>query len=152
MKIHRISHHRWRTEFWTGNGGIDNDGRWNTKGHRVIYASESRALSTLETLVHENRLSRLKEFCLGDGDVPDEFIQVLDIKSLPEDWRNPAYDPGTQAIGDKWLEEKKDLAMKVPSAVIPEEWDVLINPEHPNFKKITARSPKLLNIDPRLCR
>jgi RES domain-containing protein len=151
MNIFRVSHERWRTEIWTGNGGLTNDGRWNTKGRRVVYASDSLALAVLENLVQQGKIGRMEKFCSAWAEVPDELIATLDRSLLPKDWDNPVYPAGTQALGDQWLDGKKGLVLKVPSAVIHSEYDFVINPEHPLFGRIKLHPAENLNIDPRLC-
>ena len=109
--------------------------RWNTRGQVVIYAGSSRSLSTLEMVVHRNAV-----FPEGDYKVmvisitdDDSLIKQINIKELPSDWRSIVSYSVLQEIGSKWCSAKETLLLKVPSAVIPQEYNFFINTQHPAF-------------------
>ncbi len=125
MILWRISNH----ESLDGAGGLYAAGRWHTKGHPVLYCALNPATALLETLVHME---------IDAEDLPGCF-RVLKIEgpdsltaetadSLPEDWAVAM--AATQAVGDRWLEEKRSLLLRVPSVLVPETWNVLVNPRH----------------------
>lgn len=125
-------------------------GRWNKKGTPLLYASEHCSLAVLELLVHTphtllpTEISLLK---LSIGN--DSTIASFGRDDLPDNWRQyPA--PDTLAeIGTKWANSNRNVAIKVPSVVAPDEWNVLLNPNHPNFQKISIESVSPFKIDSR---
>jgi RES domain-containing protein len=150
MIVYRVVHARWKDDIWSGMDAWKHDGRWHTRGHRVVYASDSLALATLETLVNLRKTRRLKGYYKSWAKIPDQLIQTLPRNKLPIDWQIPIPPDSTKKLGDTWLEKNAGLALKVPSAASPSEWDVLMNPEHPDFKKIRVMGTELHVVDPRL--
>jgi RES domain-containing protein len=124
----------WRVSNYStldGAGGLFVSGRWHTKGHPVVYCTLNPATALLETLVHME---------IDAEDRPEHFqvlriegpatLSVQEIKpgALPSNWvEDVAF---TQTIGDRWLSETGSLLLKVPSVLVPETWNVLINPRH----------------------
>jgi RES domain-containing protein len=148
MIVYRVVHARWKDDIWSGMDAWKHDGRWHTRGHLVVYASESLALATLETLVYLRKTCRLKDYYKSLAKIPDQLIQTLPRNKLPKNWQNPVYSDTAMELGDAWLEKNAGLALKVPSAASPSEWDILINLEHPLSKRIRLQDtePYLLNI------
>ena len=124
-----------------GVGGLYVSGRWHTKGHPVIYCTLNPATALLETLVHieidsEDRPERFQVLRI-EG--PESLsIEKVQADSLSPNWAEDMN--ATQAIGDRWLSEKRSLLMQVPSVLVPETWNVLVNPQHVeiNLLKIIA--------------
>ena len=124
-----------------GVGGLYVSGRWHTKGHPVIYCTLNPATALLETLVHieidsEDRPERFQVLRL-EG--PESLsIEKVEAGSLSPNWAEDMN--ATQAIGDRWLSEKRSLLLQVPSVLVPETWNVLVNPLHVevNLLKIIA--------------
>ena len=111
--------------------------RWNIKGQLVLYAGTSRSLSTLELVVHRGSVIpaipyKMMVISLADH---DHLVKQLRIKDLPANWRSLAAYASLQKIGSAWAASKETLALKVPSAVISQEFNYVINTEHPDFKK-----------------
>lgn len=111
--------------------------RWNLRGQYVIYAGSSRSLSTLELVVHRSSvipIARYKVMVISIAD-DDDLIHHIRINELPEKWRTLAAYSVLQDIGSKWYANQKSLVLKVPSAVIPLEYNYVINTEHAGFKQ-----------------
>lgn len=123
-----------------GEGAKKYGGRWNPEDYAMLYASSHISLAALEILVHNESRKFLPNFILLDIELPkQETIKKIDIKNLKPDW---FYDMSyTQSIGKDFLRSNL-LIMQVPSIVINQEFNFLINPYHPNFKhvKVAARS------------
>lgn len=114
-----------------GVGGLYAAGRWHTKGHPVVYCSLNPATALLETLVHMEIDSedRPERFQIVRIEGPDTLSQErLDAKVTPANWAEDL--TLTQTVGDRWLSEARSLLLEVPSALVPETWNVLINPQH----------------------
>lgn len=111
--------------------------RWNRNNQWVLYAASSRSLATLELLVHQNSIQPHITFAVQVISVPDKssFIQEIEREALPKNWRSLAAYPTLQQIGGTWYESQKTLLMRVPSAVIPMEFNYVINTQHPAFSQ-----------------
>jgi RES domain-containing protein len=150
MQFFRIA----RTEFicdLSGAGSRLYGGRWNRKGTALVYTSESRALAALEYLVHVPMALAPTGLSILRIDVPDDIkARTIDATTLPRNWR--AYPPPQDlaAIGTKWALSNETLLLRVPSVVVEDEFNVLINPSHHEFKRIRSRRPEPFVLDQRL--
>jgi RES domain-containing protein len=124
--------------------------RWNSKGNAVVYLAPSRALAMLEVLVHLQPLFTPANFCLAQIEVPDNSILTLDIKSLPNNWRDASSPSELKALGNQFIKEIKYLMMKVPSSVVPEEYNYLLNPGHTDINKVKIINTHPFSFDDRL--
>lgn len=135
----------------SGKGARLTGGRWNAKDTEVIYTSESRSLAAMEYLVHVSLTDIPTETKIVSIDIPDTSIpKQIDPSDLPTDWRkNPA--PFLLAdIGTKWVLSKESLLLRVPSAVIIHEFNILINPMHPDMKSVNIVEVESFVYDERL--
>src|SRR5262245_34908423 len=110
-----------------GKGAFDFGGRWNSRGVTVVYASCTKALATLECLVHLNPPVSFK-FVAFAITIEDRLIEVFPAQSLPADWQVEPPPPSTQRIGDLWVSQARSAALTVPSVIIPDELNYLLNP------------------------
>jgi RES domain-containing protein len=111
--------------------------RWNERGQHVIYAGSSRSLSSLELMVHSAAIvptDSYKVMVISIAD-DDHLFELVRIKDLPKNWRTFDAYSALQWIGSNWYTSQSSLVLKVPSAVIPYEYNYMINTEHPDFKK-----------------
>ncbi|HTM97472.1 MAG TPA: RES family NAD+ phosphorylase [Pedobacter sp.] len=111
--------------------GIEN--RWNRKGQYVIYAAESRSLATLEMVSHRSGIMPKTSYQIIVIDIAEEEIKHVLISDLPGKWNKLAAYPALQKIGSDWYEDRETLILRVPSAIIPQEYNYIINTEHPLF-------------------
>lgn len=126
-------------------------GRWNSRGRRMVYTSQSRALAALETLVHLERPQLLEtEYVIIPASVPDELVESVDPTTLSVGWNSLIDLRGTQKIGDAWLEGGRSVALRVPTALIPGEFNVLLSPDHPDWASVNVGEPELFSFDLRL--
>jgi RES domain-containing protein len=135
---------------FSGEGARRNGGRWNSRGVRVVYAADSLALAALELMAHSVPYRALNNFVFFRVEISDKSIHVIDMKSLPKSWR---YDPPPAAIkkiGDSWVKDGNSPVLQIPSAVIPVGFNFLINPDHPDCKKISFGKPINFFIDERI--
>ena len=123
-----------------GTGGLFVSGRWHTRGRLVVYCTLSPSTALLETLVHmeidaEDRPERFQVLRIEGPDALSK--EAVEVQSLPLNWAAEVL--LTQGIGDLWLSQERSLLMEVPSALVPETWNVLLNPRHPEARllKIT---------------
>lgn len=111
--------------------------RWNRKGEYVIYTAESRSLATLEMIVHRNSIksdSSYKVLTISISET-DNPIYNLNINQLPKNWRTFEAYSQLQLLGSNWYNSNESLLLKIPSAIIPKEFNYVINTQHPEFSK-----------------
>ena len=111
--------------------------RWNLRGQKVIYTGSSRSLSTLELIVHRSAIQPSKPYKLLviSIDLLEAEYQKIQLDQLPINWRNLQAYGQLQLIGSNWYKAQNSLLLEVPSAVIPQESNYIINTEHPDFSK-----------------
>ena len=148
----RLVKPRHAADAFDGEGARLHGGRWNSPGTRVAYASDSIALAALEVLAHLQSTSVLQAYSLASLRFPAESVEVLETTALPSRWRRFPSPPENQAIGDRWAAEGRSLVLRVPSAIIPAAGNFLINPSHPEFKKVVVGRPERFAFDARLVR
>jgi RES domain-containing protein len=148
MIVYRFASEQYKKDI-SGNGARLFGGRWNSKGSPVLYTSNYVSLSVLELLVHNKNYSSYKDPWLISVLIPDYIMPVvLAAEKLAADWNSkPEY---TRWIGDQFLNEAGSLVLQVPSSIIPQENNLLINPQHPDFKKIKIIDAVLFELDKRL--
>lgn len=139
-------------ESWafTGEGAARRGGRWNPQGVRVIYTAESRSLAALEVLVHADEtstLARIEWVCIPLV-VPQRHVEIP--KRFPDTWRQYPHSRATQEFGGQWIRENRSAALRVPSAVVPGEFNYLINPGHADFAEVKIGESEVFAFDPRL--
>jgi RES domain-containing protein len=121
-----------------------NEGRWNSRGLKIIYTAGSRSLACLENLVHRSGMGLNGLFSAMIIEIPDQLtITEIGQNELPEGWTNPFSSKLTRSMGDLWYRGQETAILKIPSAIIPAEHNYIINTIHPSFKKI-----KLLRTEP----
>lgn len=109
--------------------------RWNIRGQQVIYTGASRSLSSLELLVHKGPVSPSHNYRVMVISISDEdhLYKQIRLSELPPHWRGFGACSRLQKIGSDWISNQESLVLKVPSAVIPFEYNYIINTEHPEF-------------------
>jgi RES domain-containing protein len=101
--------------------------------------------------VHIDRAHAPTDYVFIDATIPDDALETLDIATLPPEWRAEPPPPQLRAVGDDWVRAERSLGLRVPSAVVPEEFNVLVNPAHPRFPEIRILgAPRPAVLDPRL--
>jgi RES domain-containing protein len=150
MKVYRISKHKY-IESLTGEGARLYGGRWNPKGTAVIYTSENRALATVEFLVHMPMSLVPKDIYLAEIQLPADWgWEQIDQETLPDDWRRSPPSRDLSDRGREWIERKESVLLRVPSAVVHGEWNILINPNHELVRQIRIVSIEPVAFDDRL--
>lgn len=127
-------------------------GRWNSAGYEIIYTAESRSLACLELVVHTSPIALTDNFKIMVIDVPDKSVQKIDENDLSKGWHltdSAAYDI-CRGIGDEWAAGNKSLVLQVPSAIIKNECNCLINVRHPDFIKAKLNHTEPFFFDPRI--
>lgn len=135
---------------FSGEGARRYGGRWSPPGLPVVYLADSLPLAALEILVHLERPAVLTSYVFFEVAFAEELMLVLDDDDLPRDWRSDPEPLSTVNIGAAWLAEQASLLLRVPSAVVPQNWVYLLNPAHPDFARAEIAGPRPFEFDPRL--
>jgi len=134
----------------SGTGARLYGGRWNSVGRPMVYLASSRALAVLEVLVHLSPTIFPGEFCLAEFEIPDDSILNVDIKQLPVNWQDPSPPSELKQIGDNFLKLQQHLLLKVPSVIVTNDFNYLLNPLHPEAGKIRLLKQEPFSFDERL--
>lgn len=122
---------------FSGEGGLHVEGRWNKIGKKIIYCSASIALCTLEWLSHNGLSVSGFNYFRFSIDVPDNLIRKFSVSNLPQDWNLTPATNGTRDFAEDHLfSSDKTLAIAVPSVIVPEEYNLVINPAHTAFRHV----------------
>jgi RES domain-containing protein len=145
----RIVKEKFLASAFSGEGAAEFGGRWNLPGTRMAYTSESRSLAALELLVHLNPpvLFKYKAIRIQFGEALVERLSPLE---LPPEWQAEPPSLLTQRLGSRWASGARSAILAVPSAIIPEETNFLVNPLHADFPRIKIEPAGDFAFDARL--
>ena len=136
---------------FTGKGAADSGGRWNKKGTPVVYAADSLAAATLEFLAYVQSPSALNTRIYFRVEVDEDAVLELARDALPSDWNALPYPRSTQRLGSGWVAEMASVGLRVPSVLVPETYNVVLNPLHPDFgQAVSYEGPFPLKLDKRI--
>jgi RES domain-containing protein len=152
MTVWRLDSRRFAKASVTGGGAFRFGGRWNLPGTRVIYCAESRALAAMESMVHVEDFDDLTAVDWRATAISIPRGAIVCPPRFPQSWRTYPYTPATQQFGSDWVRSQASAALRVPSAVVPGEFNYLINPAHPDFAALKIASAKRFRFDFRLAR
>lgn len=134
-----------------GEGAFRFGGHWNSRGTRIIYTAGSLSLAALEMLVHLNSEEILLSYSFASAEFDQSLIlPIEEFQTLPENWSISPPQLEIQRIGDEWAGTQASVVLKVPTSVLPVEFNYLINVEHPEFSKVKLGEPRAFTFDERL--
>jgi RES domain-containing protein len=133
MEVYRISIAKYSKKLSAS--GAPN--RWNGENQYVIYAAESRALAALEMVAHRSSKMKKDDFKILTISLPDskKFIEEIPVSTLPANWKTMKAYSQLQRLGGEWYRSKRKLILKVPSVLVKEEYNYVINTNHSDFEK-----------------
>lgn len=146
----RIVKTRYGPTAFDGEGARLHGGRWNSPGRPAVYVSETRALATLEVLAGLGGTAALPAYSLIGVSFAESLVQEVSVGSLQPGWDASPPTSVSQSVGDHWLKNAGSAVLRVPSAVLPEEMNYMLNPQHSDFTKITVGNAEPARLDPRL--
>lgn len=150
MHLYRIARKKYIRDL-SGEGARLFGGRWNPKGLPVVYTSTHESLAALETLVHSPISNLPDDLQIAILKLPDNFpVHFISKETLPDNWSQFPAPSTLKDMGRTWWESGKYPALKVPSAVITSEWNILLNPIHDQLKEIKIDEVRPFTFDPRL--
>ena len=151
MEFWRICRAKYADSPYSGYGAEKTGGRWNFKGVSVVYASENLSLAALELFVHVSPSRIPADLMSFRGWLPDSIeVERIEASELPKDWRSYPAPPALAAIGTDWIRACSSLILAVPSAINPVENNLLINPAHPDRKRLRIDAGQPFQFDPRM--
>ena len=147
MILYRLTTGKYANDI-SGEGSRIYGGRWNPPGLATLYTGEYISLCILEILVRASKTTSPNTYTIVSIEIPENGILCVQHNKLKKDWQyDLAY---SQGIGEDFLKENKALCLKVPSAIVPQENNYLVNPNHVAFKKVKIIATELLELDERL--
>lgn len=150
MIVFRLANKKYSNDL-SGIGAEITGGRWNYKGTKLLYTADSRALCMAEIAVHTPVGVMPIDYFLITIEIPDySDIKQIEPNSLPDDWRKFPYSKTTQELGENFIDKNESLYVKVPSAVVQGDFNILINPKHADFDKVKIIKTERFNFDERL--
>ena len=132
----------------SGTGAMLHGGRWNPKGMRMLYTSQSLSLAALETIVNLSGDKLTSNLYCVELEFPDEFV-VETVNKIPKDWNKFPFSSATVDIGREFIQSEK-LCLKVPSAIISSEYNYLLNPLHDDYMQVKLLDARPMILDKRL--
>ena len=147
----RICAERYAADALSGEGARLHGGRWNPPGVPAVYLASARSLAVLEILVHVRDAALLngRPWVLIPVDFPAALVQSP--STLPDNWDLYPASPESAALGGAWLKQGRGVVWRVPCAVVPGEWNYLLNPLHPDWNQVRMGEVESFSFDPRLC-
>lgn len=147
MRLWRISNYA----DLSGKGGELAEGRWHSRGSPILYCAESPAGALIEFLVHIPEELWPRDFQLIELSAPEGLSsRSIDPAGLPADWM--ARPSASRLLGDAWLKQNTDIFLRVPSAIVPSTWNMLINPRHRSAGELRIEKVAGVPLDRRLVR
>lgn len=150
IRAWRIVKQRLLKDAFSGEGSRLAGSRWTSKGVRVVYASESISLAALEVMANAPSYEILKNYVCVPLDFDSKLVTELDVTGLHKDWREDPPPAELKEIGDEWALKERTVIMKVPGAIVHQESNYIINPIHPEFRKIKIGVGEAFVFDKRL--
>lgn len=150
-RIYRVLRKQYAQAPFDGEGAFRYGGRWSSPGTRLAYASEHQSLAMLEYYVHLTPDDPPPDLALAIAVVPnDTSYKEIGTEGLPAGWRKTPAIPELALIGDEFVQRAEYLALLVPSALSPNERNWLLNPAHPEFRRVEVQPIEPLDYDVRL--
>lgn len=150
MILYRITKTAYARDL-SGAGARMYGGRWNQKGTAVLYTASNPALATVELLVHVDANVLPNDLRLAFIELPDNSSSsTLEPESLPKDWRTFPTPAILAELGTRWAESRQTLMLRVPSAIVVDDCNVLLNPAHPEFTNVRIEKVTAYGFDERL--
>lgn len=152
LKVYRLTKNKFLHDL-SGEGARLYGGRWNRKGDALLYFSENLSLCVLELLTRMDYEFITNDYSFMEAEVPSALVaSFTNPEGVIKNWRANPPISATQDYGSNWLSTDSSLGMSVPSAVLPSELNILINPNHKLFSKLKVLKSSPLDLDKRILR
>ncbi len=148
----RITKRKHSQTAFSGSGARKYGGRWNSPGTSIVYTAQTQSLAVLEILVHLDGPELLQRYVLIGVEIARSLVRDVSPSDLPRNWRADLVPAAVRQILDEWIESGASAVLRVPSTLVPAESNFLVNPAHPDFKKLVIQDPITFHFDPRLAK
>lgn len=150
MEVFRLSREKFASPL-SGKGSAIKGARWNSIGIELIYTANNRSLAMAEVAVHFTLATLPSDYLMLTINIPDDIEgQLVKEVNLPKDWKDFPHPVSTQKIGDQFVSENKYCLLIVPSVVTKGDYNVLINPNHKDFSRISITKLEKFPFDKRI--
>jgi RES domain-containing protein len=150
VRVFRLCKQAYFETVLSGEGGLVVDGRWHSRGSRIVYTASSEALAVLEIRVHIGRFVPKAPYSVHEIEIPVAQIQLLAFGELTRQWNSVPPTKHTRRIGDDWLRVNSALALSVPSIHTATDRNILVNPAHTAASGIEIVDVRRYQFDDRL--
>ena len=147
MQVYRLARRTYAAQL-NGQGAALFGGRWNSVGQPVVYTAQHRSLAVLEYRV--NNPLPVPDLMMVTIELPSKSQSKIAAADLPTTWRQYSFENPCAALGDQWLKNQETLLLEVPSAVVAQEYNILINPLHPLMSQVKVTDMLPFMIDQRM--
>jgi RES domain-containing protein len=150
-RVYRVLRSKYAGTPFDGEGAYRFGGRWSSPGIRLSYTSEHQSLAMLEYFVHLDKDDSPTDLMLAIAEIPDDLtIERIAVSDLPANWREAPAPPELANFGDEFAQKGEHCVLLVPSVLAPSENNCLINPAHPDYKRIAVLELEPFSYDPRM--
>ena len=147
----RVVKEKHASDAFAGEGSRRFGGRWNHKGAAVVYLSDTLSLAALEQFIHLGREGLHIAFVYFTIEIPDHVsVNVIELDSLPKDWRKEPPPNSTKNLGTQWVKSKISALLRVPAVILPIGFNYIANITHPEFRDIKISDPESFTFDSRM--
>lgn len=134
-----------------GEGARRHGGRWNARGTSMVYLGGSLSLAALEMFVHLTVEDARLSFVAIRVDIPDSVVvREVDIARLPDNWREEPPPDACKRLGTAWVKSAETSLLRVPSVIVPNEYNYVLNPRHPDTRRLKRHPPQPFGFDNRM--
>jgi RES domain-containing protein len=149
-RLYRLVKLRYARQALAGRGGLEADGRWHSAGRAIVYLASSEALAVLEVRVHLGTVVPVDHYVLLTVEIPARLVDPLPRQDWPRGWDAVPFGAASQRVGDRWLAERRGVALRVPSVHSSTDFNVLFNPAHPKASRARVVDRRRYTFDSRL--
>jgi RES domain-containing protein len=146
----RLVKKKYEATAMSGEGARQNPGRWNSLDVPMVYTCGTASLAVLEVRVHVGPEGEGLPYVLCRIEIPKNLIKKVDSRNLPPDWKRYPPSSSTQMLGTDWVKSLHSAVLCVPSVIVPEDFNYLINPLHSDYTKISKITKQDYFLDSRL--
>lgn len=147
IRAWRITKSKHAATAFSGGGAKIYGGRYNSPGTAIVYTAGSASLAILEVLVHLQAPDLIKRYVIFEVTFDESLVIAVNPATLPKTWRSSPTPKTVQDIGDTWAANGSSAILRLPSVIVPSEWNYLLNPTHPDFAKIKIGPKQPITFD-----
>ena len=150
-RVYRVLRKKYAHSPFDGEGAFRYGGWWSSHGVRLSYTSEHQSLALLEYFVHLDQDDPPADLVLATAEIPDDLPRPqVNVSQLPANWRDPVAPPELAQVGDEFVRRREHCLLLVPSAIVPAEFNWLVNPDRSDYSKMVVQNLESVSYDARM--